>query len=254
MTTLRAAISFLTILPLPGRVISSSSLSASRAFFPLVGLALGVPLALADAGLRHFLPTAVTSALLLAALFLLTRVLHIDGLLDTLDGVLGGHTRERKLAIMCDPKVGAFAVAGALCVFLVTWSALTALAPPARVWTIAVFPALSRWAMIMSLSAFPYARTQGLGSPFAGGPRLASSLFALGTTLAASFLLAGWGGLLLLGAASACAAALGLVLTRILGGLTGDTYGAVNEITQMAVLVVALGLRPLDWLRPVTQL
>jgi adenosylcobinamide-GDP ribazoletransferase len=140
------------------------------------------------------------------------------------------------------------------CVVLLKWAALASLEGPPRFWVIALFPVLSRWAMMLALSAFQYARNQGLGTAFQGGrPALGVGL-ATATAVGAAFLLATWGGLVMLGAVYVAALVLGAALARLLGGLTGDTYGAINEVTEVAALMVAVGLMPIDWLRPVTQL
>lgn len=254
MSAFLAALGFLTIAPVPASAASASRLGAARGFFPLVGLLLGLTLAGVDAGLRAILPVSIVSALLVLLLILLTRGLHLDGLADTADGVMGGHTRERRLEIMRDPHVGAFGVGVTACVVLLKWAALASLAGPPRFWVIALFPVLSRWAMMLALSAFQYARSQGLGTVFQNErPALGVGL-ATATAAGAAFLLATWGGLVMLGAAYITAVALGALLARLLGGLTGDTYGAINEVTEVAALMVAVGLMPIDWLRPVTQL
>lgn len=254
MSAFLAALGFLTIAPVPASAASASRLGAARGFFPLVGLLLGLALAGVDAGLRAILPVSIVSALLVLLLVLMTRGLHLDGLADTADGVMGGHTRERRLEIMRDPHVGAFGVGVTVCVVLLKWAALASLAGPSRFWVIALFPVLSRWAMMLALSAFQYARSQGLGTAFQNErPALGVGL-ATATASGAAFLMATWGGLVMLGAAYVAAVVLGAALARLLGGLTGDTYGAINEVTEVAALMVAVGLMPIDWLRPVTQL
>ena len=233
------AMAFLTALPVGPH---QGDFAASRAYFPLVGLLLGGLTAGLDVLLRLALPLPLTSALLLAALVVATRALHVEGFLDTCDGLLGGQTRRRKLEIMRDSRVGAFAVVGGVCLMLVKWTALAAVGPPLRLPSLLLFPCLSRWGMAVAMGLFPYARDQGLGAAFRpghGGRRLA---VAGGLALAPSLILAGGAGLVLLAVATGLAWLLGWWMSRMLGGLTGDTYGAVNEILEVTVLVFAAAL------------
>lgn len=251
MSAFFSALSFLTVVPVPSRAMSPESLSPGRVWFPLVGAMLGLALAGLDAGLGRILPLSVSSALVIAALVFATRALHLDGLMDTADGVLGGRTPEHRLEIMRDPHVGAFGVAAALVVLLLKWSALASLAGGTRFWAIAVFPLVSRWAMVIAMNAFQYARAQGLGTAFQDhSVRFTSGLATL-VALVASFLLGTWGGLVMLGVAYLGALVLGAALARALDGLTGDTYGAINELSEAVALVVAVGLAPLAVVRPV---
>lgn len=249
-----SALGFLTVFPVPAGASSPTQLSRGRVWFPVVGAVLGLALAGMDAGLHLILPLGVTSALIVVALVFATRALHLDGLMDAADGALGGNTPERRLEIMRDPHVGAFGVAAAAAVMLVKWSALASLAGETRFWAIAVFPLVSRWSMVLAMSAFQYARSQGIGTAFQDrSVRFTSglaTLFALG----AAFLLGTWGGLVMIGAGYLVAVVLGAALARALGGLTGDTYGAINEVTETVALVVAAALVPLAVLRPVPNL
>ena len=114
--------------------------------------------------------------------------------------------------------------------------------------TLLLFPVLSRWSMVVSLGAFPYARTQGLGSPFhQGGIGISTAAAAL-IALALAVVLGGFGGLVLFAGVTVLALAMGWAMTRSLGGLTGDCYGATNEVCEVAVLAAALALARYGWL------
>ncbi|MDE0222462.1 MAG: adenosylcobinamide-GDP ribazoletransferase, partial [Spirochaetaceae bacterium] len=190
LASFRAAIGFLTILPVSPRDAASppdaaGALARAPAWFPAVGLLLGAMLAFLDLALRALhLPVLLNSALLLATLAALTRALHLDGFMDTCDALLGGFDRERRLAILRDPHVGAFAVVGVVCLLLVKLAALTALPGGYRTGVLILFPCLSRAAMVLAMEWFPYARHEGLGTPFASddgrrpraGPLLAAAV------------------------------------------------------------------------------
>ncbi len=234
------AIGFLTVLPVGP--IRPGPMGAARAYFPLVGLGLGGLLAGLDLAASQVLPPPVVGALLAAALLVLTRALHTEGFLDTCDGLLGGRDRESRLAILRDSHVGAFAVVGGVSLLLLKWTLLVGIPETERIGLLVLFPCLSRFAMVTSMSVFPYARTQGLGTAFQVGAGWRQLATALVTAAVAAGLLLGIAGLILLAIATGVALGLGLWIRRLLGGMTGDTYGATNEIAEVVVLVAGLTL------------
>ena len=246
---LLVALSFLTLLPVGLADATDREISRSRAWYPLVGLLYGAMLA-GIAALCDLLALRppLTAALLVAALAVANRFLHLDGLMDVCDGVWGGRTAERRLEIMRDSRVGAFAVAGAGCVLLLKYGALVTLldgkdagiAGIAAVWpALLLFPVAARWTMTLLLTAFPYGRRQGIGASFAaaGRPWLATGWAFLTAVLFAAAT-AGIAGIVILAGVSLLALLLGLALSRQLGGgLTGDCYGAANELAETAALI-----------------
>lgn len=261
LNPLRAALSFLTLVPASRNLrLGQRDISNSRAFYPAVGLLLGLLLVGVEEGASRAFPIHMTAGILLTMTVVCTRALHLDGLMDVCDGVFGGYTRERRLEIMKDSQVGAFGVAGGATVLILKYGALVALLDldaPGKEWALLLFPAISRWAMVVALGAFPYARDQGLGSPFhqseQGGAKIATLAAGL-TAVAASFLLGGFAGLGLLAGAAVLAATLGWALNSALGGLTGDTYGATNEVSEVSVLATAVVLTSHEWLEPLPYL
>ena len=255
LTCIRAAIGFLTVLPVgpraagagPGAAGSRAAgpggagLAGAGPYFPAVGLLLGAILAAFDAALGALqAPPLLSGGLLLAALVVLTRALHLDGFMDTCDALFGGLDRERRLAILRDPHAGAFAVAGAVCLLLVKFAALAALPAASRSSVLVLFPCLSRAAMLLVMAAFPYLRRAGLGSAFAGGRGRFRLWAALPGALAAAAALTGPLGVALAAAAGIAGWAVGARARVLLGGVTGDVYGAANETAEAAVLVLAV--------------
>lgn len=233
------ALQFLTWLPSPvRRPASAGELGRAQAYFPLVGFVLGVILVLLDTLLRAALPPAVAGALLVAALVALTGGLHLDGLIDSCDGLFAQRTPAERLAIMRDSRVGSFGVIGAGVVLLLKYAALVDLEGPVRPVALVLAPVLARWAMVYALAGFPYARAAGKGTAFQGHGRRP---LLVATLCAALLALALWPerGLLLL-AAVAVATWLGAhFIAARLGGLTGDSYGALNELAEVLVLIGA---------------
>ena len=237
---LRLAIGFLTVLPLaPGGAVQ---MGPSRAYFPLVGLALGAILAGLDFAARQALPPQVVGAVLVAALLVLTRAIHTEGFLDACDGLFGGYSQERRMEILRDTHVGAFAVAGGIALLLLKWTLLTGLPDGMRAGLLIGFPCLSRFGMLSTMAAFSYVRSEGLGTAFETGTSRWQVAFGLATAATAGGLLVGPAGLLLLGAAIAVSLGLGWWTSRMLGGMTGDIYGAVNEVVEVAVLLMGIAL------------
>lgn len=237
-----AALELLTVLRLRrAPLLAEGVFGQCQAWFPAVGLGLGLGLWELAEALDQYLGGAVLGWLLTGALLLLTGGLHVDGLADTADGVLGGRTREESLAIMRDSRVGPLGAAAVVLVLGLKASAFGSVAAQ-RPEVLVLTPALARWAVVVAIAAFPYARPQGLGKAFHATALPWPAPLATATALAAALALLGPAGLLLAVATGACALALGLGLSRRLGGLTGDTYGAINELVEVAVLLLTLVL------------
>jgi adenosylcobinamide-GDP ribazoletransferase len=246
---LLVALSFLTLLPVGVSNPTNAEISRSRGWYPFVGLLYGA--LLLGMALLWALPLALPiflqalAALLVVALAVANRFLHLDGLMDFCDAMWGGHTVERRLEIMRDSRVGSFAVVGCVSVLLVKFSALLSLLTiVSGLSALLFFPMVSRWTMTLLLTVFPYGRQQGIGSAFAssGRPWLATA-FALLTVVAGAWFLLGPVGIIVLILASLVSLLLGWWASRRLGGgLTGDCYGAANEIMEALALVLLLVL------------
>ncbi|HEU0022331.1 MAG TPA: adenosylcobinamide-GDP ribazoletransferase, partial [Dehalococcoidia bacterium] len=159
LTPFFAALSFLTIFPAAGtRSPGQQDISNARACYPAVGLLLGLLLVGIERGAREIFPVPLTAALLLAVLAAVTRGLHLDGFMDVCDGLLGGYTAQRRLEIMRDSHVGAFAVVGAVSLLILKYGALVSLLSlgvAGKEWVLLLFPTLSRWSMVVQLGLFP---------------------------------------------------------------------------------------------------
>jgi adenosylcobinamide-GDP ribazoletransferase len=227
---LATAFAFLTRLPVMPRDLHVSDLGRSIAWFPLVGLLLGVvACAIArlpfDAGLRAIAIVALGAYI--------TGGLHLDGVADVADGLGGGRgDRARSLAIMKDSRIGAF---GAIALVLVLLAKVRATSL-ANESTLLVAPVIARGVASALIVAFPYARAEGLGRAFHdhGRPLDAGIAIALATTaaLVAHAPVAA-------AAATFAAVALAIWIHHRLGGLTGDAYGALIETAELALLVTA---------------
>jgi len=232
-----AAIQFLTIFPVRLKV-SANALRRSIAYFPLVGMLIGGILYGLDRLFTLAFPISLVNILLIIALAAMTRALHLDGFIDTCDGLAGGHSPEERLAIMRDSRVGGFGVVGGSLLILLQYVALTVVPTEHRMEALLLMPTIARWTMVYAIFAYPYARKQGMGKIFREGTNWPWLAIATAITLAASLALMGLNGLAVMAAALFVALLIANFLSKRLGGLTGDTYGAINEVTEIAVLIL----------------
>jgi adenosylcobinamide-GDP ribazoletransferase len=210
------------------------------ALFPLTGALLGAFLGGLGLLLDRALPPGPTAALILVAGTVASGGLHLDGLLDTAD-TLGGHTPEERLAIMRDSRVGAFGVVAGVLTILAQFACLSDLSGFSRFVALVLAYTISRWTLLLALGLFPAARPEGLGAAFHAAASRGAVLFGM-IGAAVVVLLCGLLGIVALVASTLVLAAGGLLLTRRLGGLTGDACGALAVVTETVVLFVAVAL------------
>ncbi len=244
-----AALSFLTVIPLPRRrEVSPEQVGRSIGYFPVVGIIIGLILAGLYWLLRLVLPSAVVSGLLLVCLVVLTGGLHLDGFVDTCDGIAGHKTPEARWQVMRDSRAGAFGIVGVCCLLIVKYVSLNSVPDSLMMMTLVLMPVVSRWAMVYAVFAYPYARPSGLGKVFkqaASRRRLAiATLVALAVAIP-WFRLAG---LVIMLGVWVIVASMAAYLKRKFSGLTGDTYGAINEVAEVGVLILVCLLAHNQWL------
>jgi adenosylcobinamide-GDP ribazoletransferase len=232
------ALRFLTVLPIPGTsAMTERDVAASIPWFPVAGLLIGLLLLpmgwLAGAGWGP----EVRAACLVVAWGVITAGLHLDGLSDTFDAVASWRSRERKLEIMKDSHVGAMGVLAIAAVLLLKFVWL--LAAGDDWWSAVLLAAVwGRWADIYGIFWFPAAREGGLGRAFREYGRRRDFFIVTATAILLSLLLSQWQGLVAGLLVWACAHLLARWWTRDLGGLTGDTYGALCELCEVVALAV----------------
>ncbi len=234
-------VGFFTRIPAGG--ITDRRLADAIWAVPAVGSLVGVVGACAF-GIASWLnlPPAIAAAIALATTMLVTGCLHEDGLADVADGFGGGATRERKLEIMKDSRIGTFGVLALILTVLVRWSALAALSGSISMFALLVAAHMaSRGIVPMMMTVLPPARTTGL-SASAGTVSLNTSLIAAALGLV---------GLLALGPFATLLSAAVLVVwflllkslsERQIGGQTGDVLGTLQQGGEIIVLLVALSI------------
>lgn len=233
MNPLSLAVAFLTILPVPGQgKASHADFVRSRTWYPVAGLAIGLPWAALAWGLsRTSWPAGLRGAILLALPLVLTGFLHLDGLLDSADALLSPRDPVRRLEILKDVHLGSFAFGAGSLWLLLTWQLLS-MQPSS--WALLALPVLSRGFLLLPVHLFPYARKVDESSHSGSGlaparwivPILATAPFAvLFPVQAAAVLL--------------CQILVALWAARRLGGgITGDVYGLLLCLSETAGLAV----------------
>ncbi|AWI57442.1 adenosylcobinamide-GDP ribazoletransferase [Sinorhizobium fredii] len=245
---LARSVAFLSRIPMPRRHFADYDGRLSRAVraFPLAGILIALPAALLAALLDVLQASSMFTAFLIVAVqALVTGALHEDGLGDTADGLGGGRDRDAALAIMKDSRIGTYAAVALILSFGLRVSALAAflplLSPFGAASALLGTAALSRTAMVWHWSRLPPARRDGVAAA-AGIPEPRATSQALGSGVILSLLLFYAAGIPPIAALLAIAAfavtvlGFGRIVGRKLGGHTGDTIGATQQLTEIAVL------------------
>jgi adenosylcobinamide-GDP ribazoletransferase len=240
MRALACAILFLTRIPLPRLRLEARDFARSAGWFAWVGALVALPVWGASL-LAPYLGARLAAALALAAWVAITGGLHLDGLADTVDGLSGGRgERARTLEIMRDSRIGAHGALALALLLMLKWAALERIFTQSTrpLWLLA--PLAARYAATALIALFPYARSAGLGGPFVGlvrGPAL--GLGAVPLVCSAAWL--GPWAMLPVAVALGVAFVLAWRAHKLLGGLTGDVYGAAIELAELGALLSLTG-------------
>lgn len=247
LVDLPAALGLLTRLPIPVDGEAAVARGARAAWaWPLAGLVVGgIAGGVAWVALATGLPPGISAMLALACQVALTGAMHEDGLADSLDGLWGGWTKERRLEIMKDSHIGAFGVTGLILTFALRWQILVhlmaaGLSPFAA---LVVLAAASRVSMVGLMAALPRARDNGL-SATVGRPGAVTTGIAFLLGLGIAFVALGLNAVPLALAMAFAGAAWARIAMRRIGGQTGDILGAGQVLTEMAggiVLLILVG-------------
>jgi adenosylcobinamide-GDP ribazoletransferase len=239
-----AALQFLTSVPLPGHFGASPEQSGhATTYFPVVGLIIGLVLAGLNWLLSLILPPAVVNVLLIVILVIITGALHLDGFVDTCDGIAGHRPVEERWRVMHDSRAGAFGIVGVVLLLLVKYVSLNSIPAGFMTATLIFMPVVGRWAMVYAIFAYPYAHQSGLGTAFKRATRWPQFVIATLITFVvalALFPLFSLTGLLIMAGVWIVTALFSVYLRQKFAGLTGDTYGAINEVAEVMVLILAI--------------
>ncbi len=237
MRTFLTALKFLTVFPWPRKFSTTQGeIGQSAPLFPMVGLCLGLVLVLVNRLLDPYLSPGIHSALLVTLLILMTRALHMDGLGDTFDGLGAKGDRETALNAMGDSRTGIFGLLAVVVVIVFKLRAIEVLGD-GRDQALLLAPVLGRWAMVILAFGSESAR-EGMGRIMVDHVKGRHVLLATALTLLLIIPLAGRAGLLIALSISLFTLISSRILHRRLGGVTGDTFGAVGEISETTAFVI----------------
>ena len=238
------ALQLLTIIPVKIKTaVDERELGRSTAFFPLVGAVQGIILVAANLLFSRFFPHDIASCLVLLILILTNGGFHLDGFADTIDGLAGGSTKEKRLDIMKDSRIGAIGVVAIVLLLLVKFLCInfltSHLSPLTSNYILFLLPVVGKWSMVPMAYWADYARpTGGLGMAFAKHTDLREFLVSTVFALSASVILLSWKGLAYAGIIFIAVYLFTLFFKRKLGGVTGDVFGFQSEISEVIFLML----------------
>ncbi|MBI5095846.1 MAG: adenosylcobinamide-GDP ribazoletransferase [Candidatus Hydrogenedentes bacterium] len=241
MRSFLAAAQFLTILPIRTS-FDTAEIGRSTPYFPVVGLLIGG----AVAALDHYVfnvcfPPAISAMLSVIALAAASGALHLDGLADTADGFLSSRPKERILAIMRDSRIGTMGAIALIAILGLKVAALASTADALRWRALMLAPIAGRCMLLAAMTRAPYARPDGgLAGVYLSYRKTWHALFALIVFAAAAYALMNWRGLLIAAGCIIVTITFNAYSRRKIGGITGDTLGAVCELVETFVLLAAL--------------
>lgn len=241
----RIAGGFLTIFPVAeGLSTEPERLARSMAFFPAIGLLLGLGLVVMDSLLTPLIPRQVVDSLLVLVLIAVTGALHLDGVADLCDGLAGGKDRESTLRIMKDSRVGAVGVIGLVMVLFLKYLTLHNVPVQLKSAALIFMPAAGRWTQVMLATYCGYIRPGGgTGGAFVDNVGERELLVASLTLLLAAPVLFGFKGMVVLAFLGLGALLMLRYFRARLGGVTGDVLGAASEIMEVFALLLVLALK-----------
>ncbi|MDH4162518.1 MAG: adenosylcobinamide-GDP ribazoletransferase [Nitrospirota bacterium] len=239
------ALQFLTVITVrKDHETTENDLARSMVYFPFIGFLIGLILVQADKALLWLFPDTIGNIFLLLASVMLTRALHVDGLADSVDGIMGGHDHESRLAIMRDSRIGTAGVLAIIFIFLIKYACLNNLFTEYKTAALLTAPAFSRWAQMLMMYKSDYGRDEGMGKAFVGHVRS-------GGLVAASVVSLGISAFVIINEPRTIVLAIGIpvavvcftllwrwFVTRKVGGVTGDSIGAVSEMTEALTLLL----------------
>ena len=243
MKSLFAALSFLSILPVPQSWTGESKeLARSLKFFPFAGLIMGAIAAGSVWVFGLWLPQSVVAAITVVLMAVMTRGLHLDGLADTADGFWSVSDRQRTLEIMKDSFIGAMGVTAIASILLLKFAGLMTIGED-MLWRGVLLMVLSgRCMMVLPISLFPYARKEGgLGKLFYEKKSYLNVIWSILTVLIAGWFLLGIAGVVAGVASVMVTVGFGFYCKWKIGGVTGDTIGATCEIVEVVTVLVICG-------------
>lgn len=232
------ALQFLTRLPVTSHdLYTPERMAASVRYYPLVGLLVGGLSAAVLWFTSLAFPNELAVLFAIAAGLLITGAFHEDGLADTFDGIGGGQTRERALVIMKDSRLGTYGTLALIIVLALKAASLMVLPVSLVIAALIVAYSLSRLSSVLVIATSRYVRDEGIGKPVSGGISRSGLVVSILTGAGALVLFYSLTGSPVALIFACCGLIAGHILMRLfferkLGGYTGDTLGAVQQVSE----------------------
>ncbi len=243
------AVKFMTRIPLPFEVDYTEELPAkSMAYYPLVGAIIGIILICVNIIMSLLFPYSVVNIIILITLIYLTGGLHLDGFMDSIDGLFSGRKRDKILEIMHDSRTGAFGVIGVVLLLLLKYILLLELSGASRNSVIFIMPVISRWLLVYVAYKYPLATGSKLGRGFSNFISIKQPIIASCWLLVLIIIVNIIGVfslyqiLVIFALCWLFTLIIAFKVKKKLNGLTGDIYGAINEMVEVMVLLVFLAI------------
>ncbi len=260
-------LNFLTIVPTGKRWCLVQPKVGNVAFwFPIIGLLIGVVLTFIYIPITHFFPHLVADALILIIYIVLTGGFHLDGFADTCDGLFGGSTREKRLDIMRDSQIGSYGTLCLICTVGLKYICLVSIDPESIAALSIIFDyntikdmnplyfyacekgkvlvfmcAIGRWSQVLGAGLSSYARNEGgTGKIIVENVKTRHALFSALIPGILILLFCGIKGIFIFFMVFFVAVFFVLYIKKKIGGMTGDTLGAINEVSELTVLLAFL--------------
>lgn len=234
------ALQFLTILPIKiKKGIKKEDFGKSLIYFPMVGLLIGILLTI-TAFVFGFLPPQVTAVIILVISIIITGGIHLDGFADTCDGFYGSKPKEKILEIMHDSQIGVMGVTGIVSLLLLKFTLIVNI-PQDILWKSLIMMAVfARWSQVLACYMSKYARKEGKGKYFIKYAGKRELFVGILLTLGLSLLLMQIKGIIIFCISMFPIFLLINYIKRKIGGMTGDTIGAVSEIAEVLILLLCV--------------
>ncbi len=234
------ALQFLTTLPVSIKSkIKHKDFGSSLLYFPVIGLLIGILLAM-SVFLFAFLPNLVRGAAILIISVVVSGGIHLDGFADTCDGFYGNKPKERILAIMRDSHIGAMGALGIICLLILKFSLIVSFQSEI-LWRVLIAMAVfSRWTQVLACKTYPYVRKEGKAKHFIEQASKLTVFTGGAFTLVLFLLLLQLKGLALFSLSTAIVFLFLRFIKKKLGGMTGDTIGAASEVGEVLILLFSI--------------
>ena len=232
------ALQFLTRIPVSlSSTPSPKQIGQSTLYYPAIGLVIGIILIILDATLSDT-NDLLRAAIILTTWIFITGVLHLDGLADSADALVGGFgNKEKTLSIMKDPNCGPVAVVTLIAILLLKFTALVTLSSVESL-VLLLTPIIARCTVLLLFLTTPYVQKEGIAQILIAQFPVKASIWVLIFTVAIIILLLKTEAIMLIASTCLVVFLLRSLMMKRLGGMTGDTVGATIVITEATLLIL----------------